>query len=256
MTTGASHRTGEWTTPAIPTAARRADPDFHESSTRAGRVSAENAAASAGRPRGPHRRLAGTDRQLVGRVRADLLKQIRSGESGALPVIIGLVVDHHLLPVKSSVFLSAGNLVNLMTQPRSSSRWAWPRSSCCCSARSTWRPASPPACGAVIALYLVANELSLVGRHPGLPGGHRGLRGAPGVHHHPAAVALVRGYAGRLPRSCPAPLLFLIDSTGSIGNGGVIRLNSNVLNDIEAGALSADRQLDRDDRAGGAGRPS
>jgi len=34
-------------------------------------------------------------------------------------------------------------------------------------------------------------------------------------------------------------LIFLIDSTGSIGNGGVIRLNSNILNDIEAGALGA-----------------
>jgi len=34
-------------------------------------------------------------------------------------------------------------------------------------------------------------------------------------------------------------LLFLIDSTGAIGNGGVIRLNNNVLNDIEAGALTA-----------------
>ena len=33
-------------------------------------------------------------------------------------------------------------------------------------------------------------------------------------------------------------LLFLINAAGAIGNGGVIRLNNNVLNDIEAGALS------------------
>jgi D-xylose transport system permease protein len=33
-------------------------------------------------------------------------------------------------------------------------------------------------------------------------------------------------------------LLVLINATGSIGNGGVIRLQSDVLNDIEAGALS------------------
>ncbi len=32
--------------------------------------------------------------------------------------------------------------------------------------------------------------------------------------------------------------LFLIDAAGAIGNGGVIRLNNNVLNDIEAGYLS------------------
>ena len=33
-------------------------------------------------------------------------------------------------------------------------------------------------------------------------------------------------------------LLFLIDATGKIGVGGVIRLNNNIINDIEGGALS------------------
>ena len=33
-------------------------------------------------------------------------------------------------------------------------------------------------------------------------------------------------------------LLFLIDAAGKIGVGGVIRLQSNIINDIEGGALS------------------
>src|ERR1700728_778620 len=44
------------------------------------------------------------------------VKRIRSGESGALPVIIGLVVIVLIFQIKSSLFLSAGNLVNLMAQ--------------------------------------------------------------------------------------------------------------------------------------------
>ena len=41
---------------------------------------------------------------------------MRSGESGALPVILGLVAIVIYFQACSSLFLSAGNLVNLMTQ--------------------------------------------------------------------------------------------------------------------------------------------
>ena len=44
------------------------------------------------------------------------LKRVRSGESGALPVILGLVAIVIFFQLKNSLFLSAGNLVNLMTQ--------------------------------------------------------------------------------------------------------------------------------------------
>src|ERR1700739_1838702 len=43
-------------------------------------------------------------------------RRIRSGESGALPVIMGLIVIVIIFQVKNSLFLSAGNLVNLMAQ--------------------------------------------------------------------------------------------------------------------------------------------
>jgi D-xylose transport system permease protein len=42
--------------------------------------------------------------------------RVRGGESGALPVILGLVVIVIYFQARSSLFLSAGNLVNLMTQ--------------------------------------------------------------------------------------------------------------------------------------------
>jgi D-xylose transport system permease protein len=41
---------------------------------------------------------------------------VRSGDSGALPVLIGLAVIVIYFDIRSSAFLSAGNLVNLMTQ--------------------------------------------------------------------------------------------------------------------------------------------
>src|SRR6266851_4814987 len=41
-------------------------------------------------------------------------KRVRSGESGALPVILGLVAIVVFFQVRNSLFLSAGNLVNLI----------------------------------------------------------------------------------------------------------------------------------------------
>src|SRR3954453_3227774 len=43
-------------------------------------------------------------------------RRIRSGESGALPVIIGLIAIVIFFWVKSPSFMTPGNLVNLMTQ--------------------------------------------------------------------------------------------------------------------------------------------
>jgi len=44
------------------------------------------------------------------------LQRVRSGESGALPVVIGLVAIVVYFQVRNSLFLSAGNLVNLLIQ--------------------------------------------------------------------------------------------------------------------------------------------
>jgi D-xylose transport system permease protein len=44
------------------------------------------------------------------------VKRVRSGESGLLPVLLGLVGLMIFFQIKSSAFLSAGNLTNLLTQ--------------------------------------------------------------------------------------------------------------------------------------------
>ncbi|HEY4702163.1 MAG TPA: sugar ABC transporter permease, partial [Streptosporangiaceae bacterium] len=44
------------------------------------------------------------------------LRRIRSGESGALPVVIGLVAIVIYFQARNSLFLSPGNLVNLLIQ--------------------------------------------------------------------------------------------------------------------------------------------
>ncbi len=44
------------------------------------------------------------------------LRRVRSGESGALPVIIGLIIIGAYFQISAHAFLSAGNIANLMTQ--------------------------------------------------------------------------------------------------------------------------------------------
>ena len=44
------------------------------------------------------------------------VKRIRNGESGALPIILGLIVIVIIFQVQQSKFLSAGNIVNLLVQ--------------------------------------------------------------------------------------------------------------------------------------------
>jgi D-xylose transport system permease protein len=166
------------------------------------------------------------------------VKQIRSGESGALPVIIGLVVIVIFFQIKSSAFLSAGNLVNLMTQAAFIITLGMAEVFVLLLGEIDLAAGFTAACGAVIALYLVAKNypwwvaiLACLAA-TGLYGAVQGfiitrLR-------LPSFVVTLAGYL-----FLSGALLFLINSTGQIGNGGVIRLNSNVLNDIEAGALSA-----------------
>jgi len=166
------------------------------------------------------------------------LKRIRSGESGALPVIIGLIVIVLIFQVKSSLFLSAGNLVNLMTQAAFIITLGMAEVFVLLLGEIDLAAGFTAACGAVIALYMVAKNypwwlaviVTLVAT-----GAYGALQGFIITRLRlPSFVVTLAGFLG-----LSGVLLFLISATGSIGNGGVIRLNSNVLNDIEGGALSA-----------------
>jgi hypothetical protein len=67
------------------------------------------------------------------------ISRVRNGESGALPVILGLVAIVIYFQARSSLFLSAGNLVNLTTQ----AAFIIMLGMSCCSVRSTCRSAIP-----------------------------------------------------------------------------------------------------------------
>ncbi len=86
------------------------------------------------------------------------VKQIRSGESGALPVIIGLIVIVIFFQIKSSVFLSAGNLVNLMTQAAFIITLGMAEVFVLLLGEIDLAAGFTAVCGAVIALYLVAKN--------------------------------------------------------------------------------------------------
>jgi D-xylose transport system permease protein len=203
-----------------------------------GEITADNAAESATdiavRTGAPPELMANS----IGEYGRIWLKQIRSGESGALPVIIGLIVIVIFFQIKSSQFLSAGNLVNLMTQAAFIITLGMAEVFVLLLGEIDLAAGFTAACGAVIALYLVAKNypwwvavlacLAATGAY----GAVQGL-----IITWLRLPSFVVSLAGYLFLS--GALLFLIDSTGAIGNGGVIRLNNNVLNDIEAGALTA-----------------
>jgi D-xylose transport system permease protein len=165
------------------------------------------------------------------------LRRIRSGESGALPVIVGLIVIVLIFQVKSSLFLSAGNLVNLMTQAAFIVTLGMAEVFVLLLGEIDLAAGFTAACGAVIALYLLAKNYpwwvavlaTLVAT-----GAYGALQGYIITRLRlPSFVVTLAGFLG-----LSGLLLFLIEATGSIGNGGVIRLNSNVINDIEGGALN------------------
>ena len=164
--------------------------------------------------------------------------RVRSGESGALPVILGLVAIVIYFQARSSLFLSAGNLVNLLTQA------AW-----------------IVTLGMAEVFVLLLGEIDLSIGYTSVIGGvfTCWLLVPPNPAPWPLAVlvglafpAAFGGVQGviitrlRLPSFVVtlAGLLFaqgfllFIITAAAPGSGGSIRLYSNVLSDIEGGAMS------------------
>jgi len=164
--------------------------------------------------------------------------RVRNGESGALPVILGLAVIVVYFQARSSLFLSAGNLVNLIEQA------AW-----------------------IVTLGMAEVFVLLLGEID-LSIGYTSVIGAvftcwllvpPDPAPWPLAVlvglafpalfGLVEGVIItwlRLPsfvvtlagQLAGLGILLSIINTAAPGSGGTIRLYNNVLNDIENGAMS------------------
>jgi D-xylose transport system permease protein len=164
--------------------------------------------------------------------------RVRGGESGALPVVIGLVIIVAYFQIRSSQFLSAGNLVNLMTQ-------------------AGWLVAL----GMAEVFVLLIGEIDLSIGYSSFMGATVTLWMLQPPHPAPLWLAVIVGlaipaaYSGiqgaivcwlRLP-SFVVTLAGLLMGQGlllymfnvlSPSTGGTIRLYSNVLRDIEAGEIT------------------
>jgi D-xylose transport system permease protein len=164
-------------------------------------------------------------------------RRIRSGESGALPVIAGLIIIVVFFQVKNSLFLSAGNLVNLLTQSAFIITLGMAEVFVLILGDIDLAAGFTAACGAVICLWMLAlgdplwaavlASLAATAAYGALQGIVISKLGLP---------SFVVTLAGQLGLS--GLLLYLISATGNIGVGGVINLHNSIINDIEAGALS------------------
>ncbi len=164
-------------------------------------------------------------------------RRIRSGESGALPVVVGLVAIVIIFQVKNSLFLSAGNLVNLLSQSSFIITLGMAEIFVLLLGDIDLAAGYTAACGAVVALWMMALNypwwaavlVALAGT-----AAYGALQGF--VIAKLRLPSFVVTLAGQLGLS--GLLIYLINATGSIGVGGVIRLQNNIINDVEGGSLS------------------
>ena len=182
-----------------------------------------------------------------------VFRRVRSGESGALPVIIGLVAVVIFFQVRNSLFLSAANLVNLLEQSAFIITLGMAEIFVLLLGDIDLAAGFTAACGAVVALWMLAlgdpwwaavlvslAACALYGALQGIIVARLRL---------PSFVVTLAGQLG-----LSGVLLYLVGQTGNIGVGGVISLHSTVINDIESRLAQRDRHLDRDDRHRGGGR--
>jgi D-xylose transport system permease protein len=164
--------------------------------------------------------------------------RVRSGESGALPVILGLLVIVVYFQARSSLFLSAGNLVNLIEQAAWIVTLGMAEVFVLLLGEIDLSIGYTSAIGAVFTCWL------LVPPDPA-PWPLAVLVGLA----FPAAYGLIQGVIItwlRLPsfvvtlagQLAALGILLSIINTAAPGSGGTIRLYNNVLNDIENGAMS------------------
>jgi D-xylose transport system permease protein len=163
-------------------------------------------------------------------------RRIRSGESGALPVIVGLVVIIVIFQVKNSLFLSAGNLVNLIGQSAFVITLGMAEIFVLLLGDIDLAAGFTAACAAVIALWMLALGdplwaaviVALLAA-----AAYGALQGI--IIARLRLPSFVVTLAGQLGLS--GVLLYLVSSTGNIGLGGVISLHNSIINDIENGHL-------------------
>jgi D-xylose transport system permease protein len=164
--------------------------------------------------------------------------RVRSGESGALPVIVGLVVIVAFFWWKSPVFLTQRNLVNLMTQSAFIITLGMAEIFVLLLGDIDLAAGYTAACAAVITLWMLAlGDPWWVAVIVGLlaAAAYGALQGT--ITARLGLPSFVVTLAGQLGLS--GLLLYLVEEAGSIGTGGVITLHSSVINAIEGSQLSS-----------------
>jgi D-xylose transport system permease protein len=165
--------------------------------------------------------------------------RVRAGESGALPVVLGLVAIVVYFQARSSLFLSAGNLVNLMSQAAWIVTLGMAEVFVLLLGEIDLSIGYSSVIGAVFTCWLLVPPnpapwplAVLVGL--AFPALYSGLQGVIVTWLRlPSFVVTLAGYLfGQ------GFLLYIINAAAP-GSGGTIRLYSNVLSDIEGGAMSA-----------------
>ena len=166
------------------------------------------------------------------------ISRVRNGESGALPVILGLVAIVIYFQVRSSLFLSAGNLVNLIGQAAWIMMLGMAEVFVLLLGEIDLSIGYTSALGATFTCWLLLPPnpapwplAVLVGL--AVPALFSGLEGFIVTRLRlPSFVVTLAGQLAAL-----GLLLEVMDSAAPNG-GGSIRLYNNVLSDIEGGALS------------------
>src|ERR1700739_3340209 len=142
-------------------------------------------------------------------------RRLRSRESGALPGIAGLIVIVIIFQVKNSLFLSAGNLVNLMAQSAFIITLGMAEVFVLLLGDIDLAAGYTAACGAVVALWMLALGDPLWAAHPpalAAPAAYGALQGI--VIAKLKLPSFVVALAGQLGLS--GLLLYLISATGNI----------------------------------------
>jgi len=166
------------------------------------------------------------------------LARVRGGESGALPVILGLVAIVIYFQARSSLFLSAGNLVNLMTQSAWIVMLGMAEVFVLLLGEIDLSIGFSSIIGATFTCWLLVPPnptpwplAVLVGL--AFPAFYGGLQGV--IITRLRLPSFVVTLAGQLLGL--GLLLYIMDQAAPNG-GGTIRLYSNVLSDIEGGAMT------------------
>ena len=164
--------------------------------------------------------------------------RVRAGESGFLPVLLGLIAIVIYFQARSSLFLSAGNLVNLMTQAAWIVALGMAEVFVLLLGEIDLSIGYSSAIGATFTCWLLAPPnpaplwiAVLVGlAFPALYGAAQGVLITR--LHLPSFVVTLAGELAGL-----GILLYVMDQAAPQG-GGTIRLSNNVLLAIEGGAMS------------------